>query len=102
MIPLTVAEELRQTLLDYLDTTFAFRDDAISTAMERFLTDPENGLFKGPFVHIRLPFERAATGAVDSRSTSVGRSARATFWRGVSGGLVRRSSRICVAWRANS
>ena len=66
MIPLTVAEELRQTLLDYLDTTFAFRDDAISTAMERFLTDPENGLFKGPFVHIRLPFERAATGAVDN------------------------------------
>jgi DEAD/DEAH box helicase domain-containing protein len=58
MIPILVADELRETVLDYLDTTFAFRDAAVADALKAFLTDPQEGIFKGPYVHVRLPFRR--------------------------------------------
>lgn len=59
MIPAIVAEELRSTLLDYLETTFSFQDATVASALQQFLTDPQHGIFKGPFVQIRLPFRRA-------------------------------------------
>ena len=36
MIPAIVADELRATLLDYLDTTFSFQDVAAAEALQRF------------------------------------------------------------------
>jgi DEAD/DEAH box helicase domain-containing protein len=59
MIPGIVADELRATLLDYLDTTFSFQDRAVAEALQRFLTDPEQGIFKGPYLRLQLPFRRA-------------------------------------------
>ncbi len=56
MIPLTVAEEIQETLLDYLTTTFNFQDQTVEQALLGLLKDPENGLFKGPYLHLRLPF----------------------------------------------
>jgi DEAD/DEAH box helicase domain-containing protein len=35
-------------VLFYVQSTFDFRDKAVERAFERFLTDSENGLFKGP------------------------------------------------------
>ena len=58
MIPAIVADELRATLLDYLDTTFSFQDVAVAEALQRFLTDPKQGIFKGPFLRLQLPFRR--------------------------------------------
>ncbi len=59
MIPAIVADELRATLLDYLDTTFSFQDVAVAEALQRFLTDPKQGIFKGPYLRLQLPFRRA-------------------------------------------
>jgi DEAD/DEAH box helicase domain-containing protein len=61
MLPLTVAHQLRGTLLDYLRTTFGFKDAQLEQALFAHLTHPTHGLFKGPFVDVRLPF-REATG----------------------------------------
>jgi hypothetical protein len=62
VIPSIVARHVRQALLDYLDTTFSLRDPAVRTALEVFLTHPERGLFKGPYVHLRLPYRRVDPG----------------------------------------
>ena len=59
MIPAIVADELRATLLDYLDTTFSFQDVAVAEVLQRFLTDPKQGIFKGPYLRLQLPFRRA-------------------------------------------
>jgi DEAD/DEAH box helicase domain-containing protein len=58
MIPSIVADELRETLLDYLDTTFSFQDIEVGRALQDFLSGPEKGIFKGPYVQLRLPFRR--------------------------------------------
>jgi DEAD/DEAH box helicase domain-containing protein len=62
MIPAIVADELRATLLDYLDTTFSFQDREVAEALQRFLTNPEQGIFKGPYLRLQLPFRRAEPG----------------------------------------
>ena len=59
MLPSLVAEELRQTLTSFLGTTFALTDDDVRDAMERFLLDGERGIFRGPYVRVRLPFRAA-------------------------------------------
>jgi DEAD/DEAH box helicase domain-containing protein len=59
MIPAIVADELRETLLDYLDTTFSFQDQTVAEALQQFLSDPKHGIFKGPFIRLQLPFRRA-------------------------------------------
>lgn len=63
MIPLTLAEEIRTTLLDYLTTTFNFQDAAVESALLEFLQHPQEGLFKGPYLHLRLPFRTVAPDA---------------------------------------
>ena len=62
MIPGIVADELRATLLDYLDTTFSFQDRGVAEALQCFLTDPRQGIFKGPYLRLQLPFRRAVPG----------------------------------------
>lgn len=63
MLPTVVAEQVRQSLLDYLCTTFGLQDRALSQALFGTLEDPERGLFRGPYLDVRLPFRRAAEGA---------------------------------------
>ena len=63
MLPLTVAHEVRAALLSYLRTTFAFRDQALEHRLFAFLEHPEHGLFRGPFIDLRLPFRKAAADA---------------------------------------
>lgn len=61
MIPSLLAREVRASILDYLRTTFAFSDEAFEAALFQFLEGP-SGMFKGPYVDIRLPFRKAAEG----------------------------------------
>ena len=48
MLPVHLAENIRQQVLFYLQSTFDFRDREVDAAFLRFLEDPESGLFKGP------------------------------------------------------
>ena len=59
MLPSLVAEDLRASLTSFLGTTFALADDDVRAELERFLADPEDGVFRGPFVRLRLPFRPA-------------------------------------------
>ena len=56
MLPAHLAENIRKQVLFYLQSTFDFRDKSVEDAFERFLADPENGLFKGPWVQLKRPF----------------------------------------------
>ncbi|GAA3296101.1 DEAD/DEAH box helicase [Arthrobacter citreus] len=62
LLPTSQSQDLRGGLSDFLATTFALTDAGAQSAIQDFLSDPEKGLFKGPYVRLRLPFESAAPG----------------------------------------
>lgn len=57
MIPSVVARQIRETVLDYLQTTFSLADPEFESALLGFL---DERLFKGPYIDLRLPFRKAA------------------------------------------
>ncbi|GEL68671.1 DEAD/DEAH box helicase [Myxococcus virescens] len=59
MLPSQVAGQVRRSVVDYLQTTFAFTRGELREGLERFLQDPERGLFKGPYLSVRLPYKKA-------------------------------------------
>lgn len=59
LLPTLQAEHLREGLTDYLATTFALADPDAQAALADFIGDPETGMFKGPYVRLRLPFAPA-------------------------------------------
>jgi ATP-dependent helicase YprA (DUF1998 family)/Zn-finger nucleic acid-binding protein len=62
MIPSLVAEELREAVVEYLSTTFALCDDDAREALAKFLGRSERGIFRGPFLRVRLPFRTVGAG----------------------------------------
>ncbi|MGP5022254.1 DEAD/DEAH box helicase [Glutamicibacter arilaitensis] len=62
LLPTVRARDFQRGLSDYLSTTFALTDGTARTAIKDFLGHPEDGLFKGPYVRLRLPFEPAQAG----------------------------------------
>lgn len=65
LLPSLQAEEIRRGLVDYLTTTFALADAEPRRALGEFLQHPEDGIFKGPYVRLRAPFQAAKTGWQD-------------------------------------
>lgn len=66
LLPTVQAAAIRHSLVDYLTTTFALTDTDARDALDRFLADPESGMFKGPYVRLRLPFRPADDGWRDA------------------------------------
>ncbi|GAB2622919.1 DEAD/DEAH box helicase [Pseudactinotalea suaedae] len=62
LIPVTQAASQRSSLLEYLGTTFSLNDVGTRLALTEFLDNPTSGMFRGPYVRLRLPFARAAEG----------------------------------------
>lgn len=62
LLPTLQAEDIRRGLLDYLVTTFALADLEAGDALQEFLGDADGGIFKGPYVRLRLPFRSADDG----------------------------------------
>ena len=62
LLPTRQAHDVRQGLLDYLTTTFALADQDARLALSEFLEDPQDGIFKGPYLRLRLPFRPADDG----------------------------------------
>lgn len=62
LLPTLQAQDVRESLIDFLRTTFALTDLEASDALAHFLDDTQDGIFKGPYVRIRLPFKGAAEG----------------------------------------
>jgi hypothetical protein len=62
LLPTLQAQDVRKGLIDYLTTTFALADEDARDSLKTFLQDPAKGIFKGPYVRLRLPFRPAADG----------------------------------------
>lgn len=60
LLPTLQAEHLREGLTDYLATTFALTEPDAQAALTDFVGHPDFGMFKGPYVRLRLPFAPAA------------------------------------------
>ncbi|WP_329054196.1 DEAD/DEAH box helicase [Streptomyces violaceus] len=62
MRPTLAAQALRDTTVEYLATTFALAEPDTQDALTAFLTDPVDGLFRGPYLRLRRPFRPAEDG----------------------------------------
>ncbi|OBB77110.1 DEAD/DEAH box helicase [Mycobacterium sp. 852014-52144_SCH5372336] len=62
LLPLAQANRITHSLLDYLGTTFALADPDARRVLAEFLSHPQTGMFRGPYVRARLPFRPAADG----------------------------------------
>lgn len=62
LLPSIQSSDIREGLVDYLSTTFALADPEAREALDSFLKNPIDGIFKGPYVRLRLPFKAAETG----------------------------------------
>jgi DEAD/DEAH box helicase domain-containing protein len=56
MLPLQQAYEVKHSLIEYLKATFRLKDKGVHDAFYNFITHPEEGIFKGPYVSLKLPF----------------------------------------------
>ncbi|RUL95186.1 DEAD/DEAH box helicase [Verrucosispora sp. FIM060022] len=59
MRPTIAADTLRRTLTQYLTTTFGLTEEGVRHGLEGFLSHPEQGIFRGPYLRIRTPFRSA-------------------------------------------
>ncbi|MFF3275202.1 DEAD/DEAH box helicase [Streptomyces chrestomyceticus] len=59
MRPTLAADQVRASLSQYLATTYALADESTRRALENFLGDAEDGIFRGPYLRIRTPFRSA-------------------------------------------
>lgn len=66
LLPTWQAGDLIERLERYLTTTFALSDTSARESVRSFLRDPEAGMFKGPYVRLRLPFDAAQDGWEDT------------------------------------
>lgn len=66
LLPGVQAPAIQDSILDYLSTTFALADEDARAALLEFLADRDNGIFKGPYLRVRLPFKPAADGWRDA------------------------------------
>jgi ATP-dependent helicase YprA (DUF1998 family) len=62
LLPTLQAGGIRDSLVDYLTTTFGLTDGDARDGLDRFLSDPASGMFKGPYVRLRLPYRPADEG----------------------------------------
>jgi len=58
MLSLIQAEEIKSAVVEYLKATYNFDDKKLEQAFEDFLYNKRTGMFKGPYIQIRLPFEQ--------------------------------------------
>jgi DEAD/DEAH box helicase domain-containing protein len=59
MLPLQQAYEVKHSILEYLKATFSFKDRKVHDAFYKFITDENEGIFKGPYISLKLPFVSA-------------------------------------------
>ena len=56
MLPLQQAYEVKYSILEYLKATFSFKDKNVHEAFYNFINHSEEGIFKGPYISLKLPF----------------------------------------------
>ncbi len=59
MIPSLVADEVRNSVIEFLTTTFALSDHDVRSALREFLQHDTDGIFRGPYLRVRTKFRPA-------------------------------------------
>lgn len=59
MLSLQQAIEIKESIKSYLQATFTFRKKQVAQAFEDFIEHPTQGMFKGPYVSLKLRFVKA-------------------------------------------
>ncbi|GAA0410943.1 DEAD/DEAH box helicase [Streptomyces luteireticuli] len=59
MRPTLEAQGLKESLLQYLSTTYGLADEGARKALHAFLGNETTGMFRGPYLRLRTPFTRA-------------------------------------------
>lgn len=59
MLSLHQAIEIKESILEYIKATFTFQDKEVHKAFYEFINHPVDGMFKGPYVSLKLPFVKA-------------------------------------------
>ncbi|RSS79565.1 DEAD/DEAH box helicase, partial [Streptomyces sp. WAC02707] len=62
MRPTLEAQGLKESLLQYLSTTYGLADEGVRKALHAFLGDETTGMFRGPYLRLRTPFSPAGDG----------------------------------------
>ncbi|MGW5114057.1 DEAD/DEAH box helicase [Streptomyces noursei] len=62
MRPTLEAQGLKESLLQYLSTTYGLADEGARKALHAFLGNETTGMFRGPYLRLRTPFTRAEEG----------------------------------------
>ncbi|WP_143965790.1 DEAD/DEAH box helicase [Gordonia zhaorongruii] len=65
LLPVQSASQLRDGISEYLSTTFALADRRTQAALEKFVSDGESSMFRGPYVRTRMPFAPAGIDPLD-------------------------------------
>jgi ATP-dependent helicase YprA (DUF1998 family) len=60
--PTLEAQGLKESLLQYLSTTYGLADEGARKALHAFLGNETTGMFRGPFLRLRTPFTPAGDG----------------------------------------
>ncbi|PSL30084.1 DEAD/DEAH box helicase [Dyadobacter jiangsuensis] len=64
MLSLQQAIEIKESITSYLKATFTFRKKEVAGAFNTFIHHPTQGMFKGPYISLRLRFVKADADAV--------------------------------------
>ena len=59
LLPSHTANEISKGLSEYLTTSFSLASEPTAEQLRKFLLDPQNGMFYGPYVRTRLPYAPA-------------------------------------------
>lgn len=66
MLSLQQAIEIRESIKSYLQATFTFRKKQVAKAFDNFIDHPAQGMFKGPFVSLKLRFVKAKAEEIET------------------------------------
>lgn len=59
MLSLQQATEIKESITSYLKATFTFRKRSVAEAFDNFIYHPTQGMFKGPYLSLKLRFVKA-------------------------------------------
>ena len=59
MLSLQQAIEIKESIVSYLKATFTFRKKEVAQAFHDFIYHREEGMFKGPYISLKLRFVKA-------------------------------------------
>ena len=62
MLPLQQAYEVKESILEFIHSTYRFKEEEVGKAFYEFLEDPRHGMIKGPYISLKGPFVSAPEG----------------------------------------